>query len=154
MKAFLVSFLAFCLATRTLSQDPHKIDSLNKLLLTTNIDTIKALTIGALGGEMVWTKPDSCLYYTELGLELINNGVIKAKLERSENFDLYAFEARMYVMRAVAFSELKTDLQEGNHLTNVLAVGISITSDWLERFNTQLSWGNFKQQPPIVLSSQ
>src|SRR4249919_3248248 len=99
MKILIVSLLAFSVATKIISQDPHTMDSLTKLLLATSDDNVKASVIADLARETVYTKPDSCLYYTELGLELVNNSSVKRRFERSENFNLYSFEVIMYTIR-------------------------------------------------------
>jgi two-component system NtrC family sensor kinase len=110
MKIFTFTIIGICLVLHGLSQDPHKVDSLNNLLLVTNDDSVKASAIRSLVGELVYTKPDSCLYYTELGLELITNSSVKIRFERSEDPNLYGFESYMYSRRAIAFSEKRNDL--------------------------------------------
>ena len=110
MKIFIATILAIPFALNGFSQNPRLIDSLNKVLLTSKEDSTKAIALAHLAEELVYTKPDSCIYYTDLGLELISDKAIRGRFERSENFDLYSFETRMYSRRAVAFSEKRNDL--------------------------------------------
>jgi len=85
MRKTLITFLNVYFFINSFSQDYHKVDSLRQLLYTTRDDTIKGLTIFGIAREYMWTKPDTCLYYTNLGLDLVADPSIKNKFERSEN---------------------------------------------------------------------
>ena len=90
-------------------QDSRKVDSLNKILVTSSDDTLKGQVIWELCQEFVYTKPDSCLYYGALGFDLIRNPITRQQFESSNNFDLHYFEASMYYVSAIALSEQRSD---------------------------------------------
>jgi len=106
MKILVSILLNICLSVNALCQDPYLVDSLNKLLFNTDDDTLKGLAIRSLIDEYVFNKPDSCLYYTNMGLELIKNKSIEKKFE---NAKMYSFEQDMYSQSAVALSEVRND---------------------------------------------
>jgi signal transduction histidine kinase len=100
-------------------QDYHRVDSLTKLLYATGNPATGAV-IFWLAYEYMWTKPDTCLYYTKIGFELIGDPSIKDQFEKSERKsslevtedepqDLPTFEMDMYWISAVALSELRND---------------------------------------------
>ena len=106
MKIIVSILLNICLSANALCQDPYLVDSLNKLLFNTDDNTVKGLAIRSLIDEYVFTKPDSCLYYTNMGLELIKDKSIEKEFE---NAKMYSFEQEMYSQSAVALSEVRND---------------------------------------------
>src|SRR5438477_5662606 len=108
MKKAFITLLNIYFLVNGFSQDYHRVDSMKQLLYTTQEDTIKGSTILSLAYEYMWTKPDTCLYYTRKGLDLISDQSISNKFDRHENF-LYSFEIRMYWMSATALSEQRND---------------------------------------------
>jgi two-component system, NtrC family, sensor kinase len=106
-KAF-ITLLNVYFLVNSFGQDYHKVDSLRQLLYTTQDDAIKGSTILWLAREYMWTRPDTCLYYTKKGLDLISDQSIRNKFDRYENF-LHSFEIRMYWISATALSEQRND---------------------------------------------
>jgi two-component system NtrC family sensor kinase len=103
----ILTSILFC--ANSFSQDRQRIDSLNKILLTSANDTVKATAIQQLCDEFIYTKPDSCLYYAGKGFALINNPSTKKQFESSGNTDLQDFEIILYRVSAVALSEQRSD---------------------------------------------
>ncbi|MGC4037000.1 MAG: ATP-binding protein [Chitinophagaceae bacterium] len=109
MKILTFIIAGFAIAVNTYCQDYHRIDSLKQILNTAHDDQTRGLAISELSGEYMWTQPDTCLYYTNMGLDLIRTPSIKSKFEISGNPFLRFFEIRMYSVSATALSELRND---------------------------------------------
>ncbi len=109
MKKLLFFFVLTVLGIKGSTQDPHKIDSLKHLLTNAKEDTISALAIWELCREYIYAIPDSALYYTGLGLELIDDKDIRRKFQNTNNPILYAFETRMYSVSSSALAQQRND---------------------------------------------
>jgi signal transduction histidine kinase len=107
MRKALLSFITVCFLTNSFSQDYHYVDSLKQLLSSAKDDTITGLATWGLAYEYMWTKPDTCLYYTKKGFDLISDPSVRNKFDRSAN--LSSFEIQMYWISAVALSEQGND---------------------------------------------
>ena len=77
------------------------------MLSSAQDDTITGLATWGLAYEYMWTKPDTCLYYTKKGFDLIGDPSVRNKFEGSAN--LSSFEIQMYWISAVALSEQRND---------------------------------------------
>ena len=71
----------------------NKIDSLRRLLIVENIDTVKVKLLNQIAGNFVESRPDSNLFYASQALELsrkikYNKGEIAALLHTSAGFTL------------------------------------------------------------------
>jgi len=109
MKTFYIIVISTCLLITGFSQDFYKVDSLRRVLFTTQNDTIKGLVIAALADEYLWVKLDTTLYYSNIGLQLIKEPKTKNKFQLSENFVLRSFEIRMYEKIAIAHAVQRND---------------------------------------------
>lgn len=109
MKTLYVSILSICFYVNALCQDYHKVDSLKKILLTSQEDTIKGSMIWALTKEYMWIKPDTTLYYSNMGLALIKNQEIKNEFQIYSDPLLRSFEIRMYEKSAIAYAVQRND---------------------------------------------
>ncbi|HLY71408.1 MAG TPA: hypothetical protein VKR53_16855, partial [Puia sp.] len=106
MKLIIAVLAGICWASNVRCQDPHVVDSLDRLLVNNIGDTAKGAIITALVNEYVFTKPDSCLYFTNMGLDLVKEQSVRNKFEAA-GMDI--FEQSMYSQSAVALSELRND---------------------------------------------
>jgi|KBSSwiStaDraftv2_1062776.scaffolds.fasta_scaffold36638_3 Signal transduction histidine kinase len=102
MTGLFLFFIAF-------SQKNNYADSLKQVLLTTQDDTIKGLTIATLSQEYLWKSPFTSLYYTNMGLELIKKPSVKTKFAISNNPTLYSFDILMYENVALASAQQRND---------------------------------------------
>ncbi|HET7001239.1 MAG TPA: hypothetical protein VFI33_08020, partial [Puia sp.] len=84
-------------------------DSLKSRLAHSTEDSSKGLAIREICRNYVYNNPDSCLYYSNLGLELIRNRSVREKFEATNNPYLYGFEWRMYSGIATALAEQRND---------------------------------------------
>jgi two-component system, NtrC family, sensor kinase len=101
--------ILFSYSVSGLGQDHHQIDHLKSLLAHSEEDSSKGLTIREICRIYVYTNPDSCLFYANLGLELIKNRSIREKFEKSNNHFLNGFEWRMYLSIATALAQQRND---------------------------------------------
>src|SRR4051812_9049380 len=90
-------------------QGNRRVDSLINVLANVKDDSSKALTIWALCRAYVYYKPDSCLFYTGMGLELMKNKSVKELFLNTNNPLLYSFEMKMYAIMGSALAELRND---------------------------------------------
>lgn len=80
-----------CICGDAYCQDFNKIDRLKETLTTTQSDTIKGLMIYSLATEYMWIKPDTTLYYSNMGLELIKDPEIQNQFQDAKNPILRSF---------------------------------------------------------------
>jgi len=90
-------------------QENHRIDSLIHVLTNARDDSSKAIAIWSLGREYVYYKPDSCLFYARMGLDLVKDQSVKDLFLKTDNPLLYSFELRMYSIMGSALAELRND---------------------------------------------
>ena len=106
MKFLIAAFFSICLSTTALAQDPHMVDSLENMLDISNNAVQKTLAVYTLAKEFRFTKPDSCLYYANIGLELIKDQAINEKIEKA---GLSHYTEGLYECISIAFSEEGND---------------------------------------------
>ena len=109
MKKPILILMLFCNAGMNFGQNNIHTDSLKRLLTITREDSLKALAIGELADIYLYSRPDSCLYFANLGLELIKERSVREQFENSNNPQLYRFEMLMYANIGTALAEVRND---------------------------------------------
>ena len=109
MKMFLLILLLFFRPFENFGQNYLQADSLEKLLASSQEDTVKALMIVQLADVFLYSHPDSCIYFANQGLELIKEKSIRERFENTNNPLLYNFEMTMYSNIGTALAEQRND---------------------------------------------
>lgn len=109
IKMPILALLLFCGPVKNFGQVYLQADSLERLLDRSKNDTDKALIIEQLADIYLYSHPDSCLYFANLGLELVKENPVREKFEKSENPLLSQFEMLMYANIGTALAEQRND---------------------------------------------
>jgi two-component system NtrC family sensor kinase len=135
MKKLLFSILATFLFVSSQSQN---IDSLKNILQHAKEDTSKGLAIMSLVSGYMWSKPDSCLYYANVGLKLIENDDIRSEFKDSKNFLLSIFHIAMYANGAIGAA-----LERNDSLAMKMAFkALALAKESKDKFNVPRVYGN------------
>jgi tetratricopeptide (TPR) repeat protein len=106
MKFLLAATMIFFLNAGCFAQDPYGIDSLNKVFAASHNDIVTGLTALELAEEFVYVKPDSSLYFANIGFDLLKEPIVQNQLENAKE---NSYEASLCTHSAVALSLQRND---------------------------------------------
>jgi two-component system, NtrC family, sensor kinase len=109
MKFKIFVILLISCSIKSLGQKDYQIDSLKRLLTHSTEDSVKAKVIIQLVYEYLRNRPDSSIYYANLGLDLVRQESTKERFEKTDDPDLYGFEGIMYSLIGTALAEERND---------------------------------------------
>jgi two-component system, NtrC family, sensor kinase len=106
MKFLVAASMILLLNEGCFAQDPLRIDSLNKVFAASHNDILTGLTALDLAAEFVYIKPDSSLYFSNIGFDLLKEPIVQRQLETAKE---YSYEAQLCMHSAIALSLERND---------------------------------------------